>query len=278
MNSKLVFFDLDGTIWDFNGVIPQSAMKAIELLNAKGNIPVICSGRAKGHIRDKALFDMNFKGIVAACGAHVEYDSKMIYEKYLTDDQVKEIIRLSKDCKVPLVLEGPKKHWISSEGFEKDDFVHRMYKVMKEDALSLDDFKEGMKVNKFSGDFIRISDADTFKNEISKTYKVIWHGLTPDVNQNPDMNPSAIVGVFEAIIPGITKADGIRMFCENLGADPSKAYAIGDSNNDLDMIECVGTGIAMGNASQSLKEVADYVTDDIHKDGIFNALKHFDLI
>ena len=55
-------------------------------------------------------------------------------------------------------------------------------------------------------------------------------------------------------------------------------YAIGDSSNDLPMLEFAGTGIAMGNSSDIVLKSADYVTDDILEDGIYNAMKHFNLI
>jgi hydroxymethylpyrimidine pyrophosphatase-like HAD family hydrolase len=52
----------------------------------------------------------------------------------------------------------------------------------------------------------------------------------------------------------------------------------GDADNDIRMIQKAGIGIAMGNATENLKKVADYVTSDLDHDGIFNALKHFKLI
>lgn len=54
--------------------------------------------------------------------------------------------------------------------------------------------------------------------------------------------------------------------------------AFGDGGNDTDMLEFVGTGIAMGNAADAAKAAADYITDDVEHDGIFNALKHFGVI
>ena len=58
----------------------------------------------------------------------------------------------------------------------------------------------------------------------------------------------------------------------------SETYAFGDSMNDLEILQEAGTGIAMGNAVPKLKEGADYVTDRIDENGIYNACKHFRLI
>ena len=54
--------------------------------------------------------------------------------------------------------------------------------------------------------------------------------------------------------------------------------ALGDSFNDLHMLLWAGTGVAMGNATEEPKAVADYITDDVDHNGIWNALKHFDII
>jgi len=62
------------------------------------------------------------------------------------------------------------------------------------------------------------------------------------------------------------------------GFNPQHTMAFGDGGNDTSMILTAGIGIAMGNALDTLKQQADYVTTSVDDDGIFNALKHFGLI
>ena len=80
------------------------------------------------------------------------------------------------------------------------------------------------------------------------------------------------------MLASITKATGIQRILEFYGADASQAVGIGDSENDLPMIEYCGTGIAMGNAMETAKEKADWVTTDILDDGILNAFRHIGVI
>ena len=75
-----------------------------------------------------------------------------------------------------------------------------------------------------------------------------------------------------------SKANGLRILCEYWGVDMERTYAFGDSMNDIEIIQAAGTGIAMGNGVQALKDVADYVTADIDKDGVYKACEHFHLI
>jgi len=76
----------------------------------------------------------------------------------------------------------------------------------------------------------------------------------------------------------MSKEFGIRKLAEELGYDLKDVYAFGDALNDMEMIKVAGVGIAMGNAKEELKAIADYVTDDINNDGIMKALKHFKLL
>ena len=74
------------------------------------------------------------------------------------------------------------------------------------------------------------------------------------------------------------KSAGIRKYLEEQGLDRSEVMAFGDGENDIEMIRFAGIGVAMGNAAESVKAAADYVTDTIDNDGIEKALRHFGLI
>jgi len=84
--------------------------------------------------------------------------------------------------------------------------------------------------------------------------------------------------VVEFVPKGTSKATGIKWLCNHLDIPLDETYAIGDSVNDLEMLESVGHGIAMGNSMPPVKEIAEYVTSDISDDGVKNALKHYGLI
>ncbi|MBO5555415.1 MAG: HAD hydrolase family protein, partial [Solobacterium sp.] len=76
----------------------------------------------------------------------------------------------------------------------------------------------------------------------------------------------------------ITKATGIARILEHYGAGVEDSVGIGDSENDIPMIEYCGTGIAMGNAMEAVKQKADWVTTPILEDGIRNAFLHLGVI
>ena len=81
------------------------------------------------------------------------------------------------------------------------------------------------------------------------------------------------------ILPGNGgKVAGTRQYLEHHGIAPEEAMAFGDGDNDKEMLEFVGIGVAMGNAVDTAKEKADYITDHVDDDGVAKALQHFGLI
>ena len=81
------------------------------------------------------------------------------------------------------------------------------------------------------------------------------------------------------IIPGNgDKLEGIRQYIELKGISRDEIVAFGDGENDIGMLKYAGIGVALGNAGDQVKMNADYVTADIDDDGVWKALKHFQII
>ena len=259
---KIVFFDIDGTLWDEDMQIPDSTKKAIRLLKEQGHKTFLCSGRARSNICSKELLELGFDGIVAACGNHIEMDGKILYENIMSHKQVRKVIELLKQCHMPVVLEGPVNHWIDEEGFEEDPYILYLFKEMGDKALPLKGYSKDIRINKFSADILEDTDYERVKQELQGEFMFLEHEGN----------------VVEFVPEGTSKATGIEWICKYLGIDHEDTYAVGDSVNDLDMLEFVEHGIAMGNATNPAREVAEYITTDLKDDGIYHAMKHYGLI
>lgn len=260
--SKIIFFDIDGTLWDEKMQMPKSTERAIKELKENGHIIFLCSGRAKGNIRSKHLWSLGFDGVIAACGNYIEMNHEVLFENVIKQDTIKYVIELLRRCHMPVVLEGPKFHWIDEVGFEKDPYVDYLFQEMGESAIPLRGYEENMHVNKFSADILPNTDYHTIKQELESEFDFIEHDGT----------------IVEVVPKGTSKATGIAWLCNYLGISKEDTYAVGDSVNDLDMLCYVSHGIAMGNASQPAKDAAEFVTADIHNDGLYLAMKHYNLI
>ena len=74
------------------------------------------------------------------------------------------------------------------------------------------------------------------------------------------------------------KGMGIKTMLDYLGFSKEEAMAFGDGGNDIEMLEFVKYGVAMGNSGENVKKSAAYVTDDVDSDGIYNALVHYNVL
>ena len=89
---------------------------------------------------------------------------------------------------------------------------------------------------------------------------------------------SSIAENIEINAAAANKGQALLALAAHLGLRPEQTMAFGDGGNDVDMLRFTGIGVAMGNATEEPKAVADYITDDVDHNGIWNALKHFDII
>lgn len=259
---KLIFFDIDGTLWDEEMQIPDSTVDTLVRLRENGHKIFLCSGRARGNIRDKKLLSIGFDGIIAACGNHIELDGNIVYENILSQELTRRLVTLLRECNMPVVLEGPEDHWIDKDGFQDDPYVLYLFREMGESARLLEDYNTEIRINKLSGDILPDTDYERMKRELGAEFDFLEHEGN----------------VVELVPKGTSKATGIEWLCNYLHVDRTDTYAIGDSVNDLDMLSFVGHGIAMGNGTSPAKETAEYITADIHEDGVKKAMEHYGLI
>ena len=259
----VVFFDIDGTLWDENMMVPESTKIAIKKLQENGHKAFVCTGRAMGNVNDPQFDEIGFDGFVAACGNHVEMDGTILYERNMSYEDVKAIYDASRQYHMPIIYEGTKYQWLDREGFEGDSYISYIVENLKDSAVFLDECDlHDVHANKFSALVKENTDYDAIKDVLKDRFDFMDHGD----------------GIIEAVPKGTSKATGIAWLCEYLGIAIEDTYAIGDSINDLEMLAFVGHSVAMGNASEAAKDAAEYVTTHIHEDGIWNALKYYGLI
>lgn len=259
---KAVFFDIDGTLWDKNLQVPSSTITAIHRLHKQGDYVFICSGRSRATIRAKQLLeDIGFDGIVAGCGTYIEYDGKVIFERSLSQGEITELLHCLEQCHMPAILEGKRYLYADDDSFGQDPYISYLKGIMGKDFLQLKDNTGRYEANKLSADYTR-GDIKRIEELLLEKYDLIFHEMK----------------VVEILPKGFSKASGIKKVCEYLKVSHEDTYAFGDSANDVDMLQYVAHGVAMGNATEDAKQAADYVTTSLQEDGIMAALEHFSLI
>lgn len=257
---KLVSFDLDMTLLDHADMrIPDSALEAIEALR-ESCILALASGRNMDSeaglpyqklLRPDAIIHMN--------GTRITVGEREIYHHRFEEGLLLRLLSWAADrgCCLGASIDGydyvtapekaeahDKKIWGNSERRFRDPFT-----IPKEKVHTL----------WFFGDM-----EDAF--EMGRQF--------PQIKVLPFSNYFGA----DIVEQEASKGEGLKRLCEYYGIPLENTYAFGDSMNDVDIVRTAGTGIAMGNAIQELKEAADYVTDSIDRDGVAKACRHFGLI
>lgn len=283
MEKKIIFFDVDGTlVAGVDGVeyVPESTKKAIALTRAKGNLVYLCTGRSKAEIYDFIL-DCGIDGVIGAGGGYVEIGDTMLYHKKVTKDAVNHMVDYFEANNFD--------YYVESNGglFASKNLVKRLERIIYGDiendleARKRWQRKENHFINALiEGEELRRDDInkacflenpnipfDDIINEFKNEFNVI-HCTVPMFGDDSG----------ELSVPNIHKANAIETLINHLGIDRKNTYAFGDGMNDKEMLEYVNVGIAVGNAKEGLKAVANEVTDDITNDGIYNAMKRHNLI
>lgn len=263
MERKALFFDIDGTLFDFECGVPESTRRALRLLNQRGHLPFICTGRSRALV-ENWLVELGFSGVVAACGTDIEYQGRRVFQKELSAELADWAVRaLRAEGMVP-VLEGPDALYFDDTEYTQDidGFCDYINQVLGPRRLPIKGNEGAMRVNKISAKIVPGARPDCAVKRLAWAFDAIRHeGVT-----------------IEFVPKGFSKATGIQIITRALGIAQCDVLAFGDSNNDMDMLEYAGVGVAMGNGTPGLMEKADYVTDTLQNDGIWNALQHFGLL
>ncbi|RDU22566.1 Cof-type HAD-IIB family hydrolase [Anaerosacchariphilus polymeriproducens] len=262
MGSKAVFLDIDGTIYSHDIGVPDSTKIAIEKLLENGHIPLICTGRTRISIPQQIL-ELGFEGLIAGCGTYVEYKNEVLKNKKVEEQELANLKLLCGKHKIFVIIEGEDCLYYNPK------VTNKRYMKMLEDwkvatGAQICDLEHGIRnINKITVSAEIMDEAFAFVKEVDHIFYPIHQKIYSTV---------------ELVPIGCNKATGIQQMIKHLGIKREDTYAFGDSNNDMEMLEYVNYGIAMGNSSKEVLEKTKYKTTSIHEDGIYRGLKEFGLI
>jgi Cof subfamily protein (haloacid dehalogenase superfamily) len=261
MEKKLLFIDIDGTLFDNKqDKVHESTLEALEQLKQNKDIYVcIASGRSS-QLANEVLdrYPMYFDGYVLVNGQIVMLNDVIIYKNPLKQAFIKEFIAECEKCDVPYGLVSNSLS-IVSDHHPKVVQSFREFKMALPEIAQKKDYSDEF----YQGLFFDMRYFDHFVNKFKdEVVFLAWHQ-----NEGADIIPK-----------GSSKAIGMEVLRKKLKIKRENIYAVGDSTNDIEMIEYAHIGIAMGNGKEELKQVADYVTEAIDQDGLMKALKKYQLI
>lgn len=252
----IVFFDIDGTLATGTNV-PDSARKALARLRENGDVAFICTGRPRSYV--EANFPGLTDGFVCSNGRLAVCDGRRLVDRPLAPSQVADFVQVLDSLGAGYAFFG-----------ERDASYggNPAYRHAADEAFSEDFFHEGVDVAR-----VHAFNFDVYFEDAAHRTR-ITEALSESCLVNPHgPHPSADVTVL-----GYGKGDAVRDVAVALGVAAEDTYAFGDGINDISMLEAAGHGVAMGNAVDEVKRVAEYVTSAIDDGGVARGLAHFGLV
>lgn len=281
MRQKLIFLDIDGTLVGRTHRIPANAVFAINAAQANDHKVVICTGRAKPEIESHIL-DPGFDGLIAVSGAYIELDGRLCSESFIDASVITRVTEIYERLGVYYLWQSSKGMWATSQYLEKV-MARRRFAGSTEGAQMWHDIAEVRdRANKLGVGIGELIDASKGTFLVPDTSTVTVDDVRMAIGRDLTVINGSM-GAFskvngEVMIPGVTKGTGLRYAAEHWGVDIEDTIAIGDSDNDIAMLQEAGTAVAMGNGTESVKSIADFVTSGVDEGGIINAFCQLDLI
>jgi len=268
LGCKYVFLDVDGTLLPFGKPVPDSAVDALQKAHEKGNKLFLCTGRSRNELPG-CITALPFDGMVLGAGALLYAEGELVSSKAFDNRQLARFVTYCQAHEVGMYLQTEAITYTTKQDFDLIASIFLQY------LGTLLDIKG-----------ITICDEVSFVKDVTKVFFFSRKTTTEQVRQywsehfivmdNSTGLPASVCG--ELMQKGVTKAKGMLDILTYYGSGAKDAIAIGDSSNDLEMLEAASVGIAMGNGLPSLKAHADFVTTDILEDGIRNAFSRYHLI
>ena len=262
---KLIAIDMDGTLLNSKKELLDETKQYFKNFHNKNTetLLVLCTGRPETGIRpylkDLGYLEENHY-IISQNGANI-YESQTgnrVMDAFLDSAAIQKWIELGK------------KHGISVMGAGVD-----YYYSFDEDPTEWMEFD----VKLVSGKLKRIPTKESLNTDF---YKILLMGDEEQLNEFETYIPEAWRDEFyvvrsqkylvEVLTKGVNKAFGLEKLAQKLNIQPSEIAAIGDAANDIEMLEYAGLAVAMGNASEEVKAIADIVTDTNENNGVIKAI------
>lgn len=281
--TRIAFLDVDGTILEHGTAIADSTITAIRTARENGHLVYLCTGRAAGDIHPKVR-EIGYDGAITNGGAYAVRGDELLFADPMPREDTDRLIAYFEAEDIDYFLQSNEAVYASEGvGAMLDEYFAERRKRHLEDArrLGQTDAVDPKPIVTYRP----VGEADldaiaktTFISKRSDSVDKAQADLGERFHVIPGSIPLPGGSNGEIGLAGTNKGSAIVRVLDILGLDAADAIGIGDSWNDAEMFDVVGSPVAMGNADPALKERAGNVTTDVLDDGVWNAFVKLGLV
>ena len=267
---KLVAIDLDGTLLNREHGISDENKEAIKKAKEQGVKVVLCTGRPLlgmiSYLEELNLRESGDYGITYNGGLVQRTNTgEVLSKKTLTKSETEEIFELSKMINVPCNFIDLEKIYEPPYPKGRDSLYPTVMTALPYVPIAMEEVPEDISINKTVFCY-----AQTALDEAIKNIPDYFYEKYTIMKSRPIL--------LELMPKSVDKGRGIAVLADLLGFKASEVMALGDEANDAAMIEYAGMGVAMGNATDEIKSMAQYITKTNEEHGVAHAIEKFVLI
>lgn len=265
---QLIAFDMDGTLLDSGKQISPGNRAAITKAAQAGKTVILNTGRCLAELEDYLGLIPQVRYLNCASGALVydQQEQRTVYSSLLGADTVEKLLELAalEQAMPHILLEKSivqRSHWQQMERFGMGVYKAQFERV----ADKWEDIARTYAANPFPAAKVNIY--HTSKESRTRTEERIRESglaVTMARAETTSLELSAL---------GTDKGVGLEMLCRFLDLPLSRTIVVGDAENDLEALKKAGLSVAMGNAKESIKAMADVVVADCDHDGCAQAVE-----
>ncbi|MDQ1135491.1 Cof subfamily protein (haloacid dehalogenase superfamily) [Microbacterium sp. SORGH_AS 1204] len=280
--TRIAFLDVDGTILEHGSVIAPSTVDAITQARANGHLVWLCTGRAEADIHPDVVA-IGFDGAISNGGAYATRDGELLLERTLPEGDVAALEEYFQSHGIHYFLQTHDAVYASPGMADTMEEFLRARHAQRADELAALGLPSD--IDHRQRDLRPVADVDR-----DRVAKAVFVSPSPDTVAHAAAELGEGFHVIPGSMPlpggsngeigraGVTKGSAITEVLGVLGLSATDAIGIGDSWNDVEMFEVVGTPVAMGNAEPELQRLAGRVTTPVLEDGVRNAFAELGLI
>ena len=261
---RLVALDLDGTLFTDRQEISPANLAALSALRAAGLQIVLATGRTRNSVLPAiALLGLDTPGIYVQGLVTHNGDGSIRRQQFLEAQIAREVAETIGN-EVSLVAYSGTQTWVMSRDSNTELFV-KYGEPPPRVCDSLAALAQRVPINKFAAlDVVNLSRMRELRVRLEQTFSGRAQVLQP-----------GLPAMVEVLPPGASKGGALRNLLQDMEVAPEHMLACGDGENDIEMLQLAGIGVAMGNANAAVRAAADYVTSRHDEDGVAHALAHF---
>lgn len=255
---SIIFFDIDGTLLNFEKKLPDSTKQAIFKLKEDGHVVAIATGRAPFMFEDLRK-ELDIHTFVSYNGQYVILNGEVIHTNPLRIGSLEKLTETALRNNHPVVFMD---HEDMKANVPRHPYIRESLETLQIKHFPDHDphYYKGRELYQTLL-FCPEGEEKQYEQVYHDFDFIRWHPVSVDVVPN-----------------GGSKAKGIEKIVEKLGFPKERQFAFGDGLNDIDMLSKVYNSVAMGNAEDIVKSKARYITHSVENDGIYHGLKMVGLL